>query len=1105
MTLRTLFSRSRNALQSVSPLVSVFAVLAASSAFPLFADSYEGSAQEPAKASQSAEKKVSDKPAKKKKPLFSSNTFGGLRARAIGPAIMSGRVSSIDAVAVDPLTIYVGAASGGLWKSTDAGTTFKPIFDDYPQSVGVVRLAPSDPNTVWVGTGEPWPRNSVSYGLGVYKSTDAGENWKAMGLEETERISAIRIHPEDPNVVYVCATGPLFHDHEARGLFKTADGGDTWEKILYVDEKTGCADMDIDPQEPEILYAAMWQFRRSAHFFESGGPGSGLYRSTDGGESWEEVREGLPKGDLGRIAVAIAPSRPNVVYATVEAEHTALYRSDDLGRSWQEVNASQNVQMRPFYFSELVVDPTDHNRVYKPGFMLTISVDGGKSFSSLFGSGFGSSVHPDHHALWINPHNPHEILLGTDGGVYLSQDRATRWNHLKTLPLSQPYHVNVDNETPYNVYGGLQDNGSWTGPSRATGGIVGGAWQMLSFGDGFWVVPDPEDANTVYSEIQGGRLLRVDKKLGTAKSIFPYPNDGQEKLRFNWNSPIYVSPNDPATLYFGSQYLHRSKDRGESWQTISPDLTTDDPAKQRQAESGGLTTDNSTAENHCTIYTISESPKNPDLIWVGTDDGNLQISRDAGATWTNVAGNVSGIPEGAWVSEIHASPHDEATAFATFDGHWTGDFNPYVYRTSDYGQNWTALGLESLEGYAHVIKQDPVNPNLLFVGTELGLWISLDGGGQWARFKENLPLVPVHDLTVQERESDLVLATHGRGFYILDDLTPLRALTLDALKEKVVLLPSKPAEMYVSGSAFPFSIGADDEFVGESLSETASIVYYLSKRHLFGDLKVEIFDASGKQITTLQGGKRKGINRVSWPMRYKAPKLPAATNLVPAFSGPRVPEGTYTVKLTKGKQVLEGEVQLVPDQRSPYPEADRKLQQKSALEVYDALEQLTYLTTSLTTIRDQAKERAEASKRSGDRKKLEELSKDAEEMRASLVSTNKAGWLSGDEKLRENLGALYGNISTYDGRPTGSQMDEKDRLFAQLEEAKRDVDGFVQGRLAAANQLLTKRGAETIELMPEDQWMAENSGTGASAAVMLSSKRNRQMLRQMVFRGFAGL
>ena len=1044
-------------------------------------------------------------PAKKPKPAFSSNTFGGLRARAIGPAIMSGRVSSIDATSTDPLTIYIGAASGGLWKSTDAGTTFKPIFDDHPQSIGVVKLAPSDPSTVWVGTGESWTRNSVSYGQGVFKSTDAGDSWQLMGLEDTERISTIRIHPKDPNIVYVCATGPLFHDHTARGLFKTTDAGETWNKILYVDEKTGCADMDMDPQEPEVLYAAMWQFRRSAHFFESGGPGSGLFRSTDGGETWQETRQGLPEGNLGRIAVAVAPSRPNVVYATVEAEHTALYRSDDLGQSWREVNASQNVQMRPFYFSELVVDPTDHNRVYKPGFMLTISVDGGKSFTSLFGSGFGSSVHPDHHALWINPNNPHEILLGTDGGVYLSQDRATRWNHLKTLPLSQPYHVNVDNDTPYNVYGGLQDNGSWTGPSRSTGGIVAGAWQMLSFGDGFWVIPDPEDSNTVYSEIQGGRLLRVDKKLGTAKSIYPFPIDGQDKLRFNWNSPIYISPNDPATLYFGSQFLHRSRDRGESWETISPDLTTDDPTKQRQRESGGLSIDNSTAENHCTIFTISESRKNPQVIWVGTDDGNLQISRDAGATWTNVAPNVPEIPAGAWVSEIHAGAHDEATAFATLDGHWTGDFNPYVFKTTDYGKNWTALGLDSLEGYAHVVKQDPVNPNLLFVGTETGLWISLDGGLQWARFKENLPPVPVHDLTIQEREGDLVIATHGRGFYILDDLTPLRALTVDALKETVVLLPSKPAEMFVSGSAFPFSIGADDEFVGESLSETASIVYYLSKRHLFGDLKVEIFDASGKLITTLQGGKRKGINRVSWPMRYKAPKLPAATNLVPAFSGPRVPEGTYTVKLTKGKTILEGEVQLVPDQRSPYPEADRKLQQKTALDIYDALEQLTYLTENLTTIRDQSRDRAANAKKAADRKKLESLGQSAEDMRAGLVSTSKAGWLSGDEKLRENLGALFGSVSSYDGRPTDSQMEEIEKLLAQLESAKKQVASLVQGELAAINQLLSKRGAETIELVDETQWMAENSGTGASAAALLSSKHSREMLRKMLFHSFSGL
>ncbi|MEO1084312.1 MAG: glycosyl hydrolase, partial [Acidobacteriota bacterium] len=842
---------------------------------------------------------------------------------------MSGRIASLDAVATDPVTVYVGTASGGVWLSKDGGTTFDPIFDEHTQSIGAVRVAPSDPDTVWVGTGESWTRNSVSIGEGVFKSTDGGESWKMMGLAESERIGAIRIHPKDPDTVYVCALGQLFSDHEERGVYKTTDGGETWDRILYVDATTGCADFDIDPQEPDILYAAMWQVRRWAYFFESGGPGSGLHRSMDGGETWEVIENGFPEEDLGRIAVAVAPSRPNVVYATVESKETALYRSDDLGSTWRQVNASQNVQMRPFYFSELVIDPTDHNRVYKPGFTLTVSVDGGQSFSSMLGGGFNFSVHPDHHALWINPTNPHELILGTDGGIYVSYDRYGSWNHIKTLPVSQFYQVAADNEVPYNVYGGLQDNGSWVGPSRASGGVPNSAWKMVSFGDGFWVLPDPNDSNIAYSESQGGNLFRADKKLGVTKTIFPYPRGDEEKLRFNWNAPMHLSPTMEGTLFYGSQYLHRSTDRGETWETISPDLTTDDPEKQRQHESGGVSIDNSTAENHCTIYTISQSPRDGEVIWVGTDDGNIQVTRDGGQTWTNVAANVPDIGEFPFVTSVHASPHDVGTAFVTLDRHWHGDMAPYAFKTTDFGASWTSiLGGESVDGYAHVIEQDPANPDLLYLGTEFGLFLTLDGGSQWARFKGGLPRVAVHDVFVHPQDHDLVVGTHGRGVYIIDDLTPLRALTVDALDDKVVLLPSRPSEMLIGGAG-AFGLGSDDEFVGQVPSEAASVAYYLSKRHLFGDLKVEIYDQDDNLLASLPGGKRKGLNRVDWPMRYKAPKLPAATNLVPAFVGPVVLEGTYKVKLIKGKDEFWGTVDLGPDRRNPYATDERLAQQKA--------------------------------------------------------------------------------------------------------------------------------------------------------------------------------
>ncbi len=1009
-----------------------------------------------------------------------SATFGGLRARAIGPAVMGGRIAAIDAVAEDPLTVYVGAASGGVWKSTDGALTFKPIFDDHPQSIGAIKIDPSDSDVVWVGTGEPWTRNTVSVGFGVYKTDDGGENWKSVGLEDTERISTIRVDPTDGDVVYVCATGHLWDANEERGLFKTTDGGESWEKVLYVDADTGCADIDIDPQDPRVLYAAMWQFRRYPDFFESGGPGSGLYKSTDGGESWAELRDGFPAGDLGRIAVAVAPSRPSVVYATIEAaEDSGLYRSEDLGKTWEKVNSSTNVVMRPFYFGELVVDPVDYKRVYKPGFMLTVSTDAGKSFTGLFGSGFSIAVHPDHHALWINPANPHEILLGTDGGLYMSYDRAAHWRHVQALPISQFYHVSHDNAWPYNVYGGLQDNNSWMGPSRGTGGVQNKDWEVIGTGDGFWSFADPEDPNILYTEYQGGQLTRIDNRLGEVKAIKPWPQEGQDELRFNWNTPIHMSPNDPKTIYYGSQYIHRSRDRGDSWETLSGDLTTNDPQRQRQKQSGGLTIDNSTAENNATVYSISESPKDARVIWAGTDDGQLHVTRDGGGSWTNVVANVPDVPEFTWVSSVVASPHDAASALVTFDGHRTGDMGVYVYRTGDHGATWTSLASDEIEGYAWVIKQDPLNADLLYLGTELGLYLSLDGGGQWARFKENLPKVAVHDIVIHPTEHDVILATHGRGIYIIDDVTPLRALTQEILDSDVVILPSRPAPMVITDQmANPFGGG---EFVGESPREAATVDYYLKKRHLFGDFKIEVYDQEGELITTLPTGRRPGLNRSYWPMRLKPPKMPAATNLVFAFQGPKVLEDTYKVKLIKGKKTLDGEVTLVGDPRSPHSAEDRRFQQTTALEIYDRMSDLTYLVETLVDLRDQGRERTEVLKRKADIQKVEAFADRLEEIRGSMVSTSKAGWLSGDEKLRENLGNLFGDILRYEGRPTESQLTRKESLLAEFTAAEKQAEDYLGTEIPALNALLEKRGADPLVRQSREDWDAEESGGAAGA------------------------
>ncbi len=1003
---------------------------------------------------------------------ITSATFGGLRARAIGPAVMSGRIAAIDAVSGTPPVIYVGAASGGVWKSIDGGITFKPIFDDHVQSIGAVRVNRHNPDDVWVGSGESWVRNSVGIGDGVYRSTDGGTTWKHLGLAGNRHVAAIRLSSRDPETAFVCALGNAWAPSAERGVYRTTDGGANWTLVLKVDANTGCADLDIDPANPNILFAAMWDFRRYPDFFRSGGPGSGLYRSIDGGVSWQRLTQGLPEDEVGRIAVAVAPSRPGTVYATVECAESALYRSDDLGATWARLSDASAIGMRPFYFSELVVDPKDAERVYKPAFTLGVSTDGGKTFSSLFG-GFGSGIHPDHHALWIDPENPKHLLLGTDGGVYESYDQNGHWRFIANLPVAQFYHVAVDGQWPYHVYGGLQDNGSWRGPSRAPGGIRNRDWESIGFGDGFWSFPDPDDNDFVYSEFQGGKLLRVNRRLGEVKWISPAAAAGGPELRFNWNTPLHMPPLEPGVLLYGSQFVHRSTDRGESWQVISPDLTTDDPQRQRQLLSGGLTIDNSTAENNATVYTISASPRDAGVIWAGSDDGLVHVTRDGGRHWQNVTRNIAGAPAGAWVSHLAASPHDAATAFATIDAHRNGDFTPYVYRTDDYGATWRALAGGDVAGYAWVIKQDPVNPALLFLGTEFGLHVSLDGGGHWARFTENLPKVAVHDIAIHPTEHDVILATHGRGVYIIDDITPLRALTAEIMEQEIALLPARPAVMVDGGGLQEFE--ADDGFSAANPPQAAVITYWLKKRHLFGPFKLNVYDRENRLIVTLPTAKRPGINRVEWPMRLKPPKLPAATSLAPATQGPRVPEGRYRIELVKGKQSLDGEVELVPDPRTLHTAEDRAVQQKLALDLYAALENLTYLSESVTDLAAQARDRAsQLGGRDADR--LERFAAKIDEFNATLVSTSKAGWLSGEEKLREKMSGVYGAVNDYAGRPTATQLAEAEKYQAELAAAVESAEKLLTGHLPRLNKMLAARDLPPLVRQSREQWEEDSAG-----------------------------
>src|SRR6267143_1107904 len=626
---------------------------------------------------------------------FDSDTISGLGARNIGSAAMSGRVAALAAVKEDGrLTVYVGAASGGVWKSSNGGTTFKPVFDkEAAQSIGAVAIDPQAPKTIWAGTGEAWTRNSVSIGDGIYKSTDGGDSWTNMGLPNSERISKIIIDPKNSGTVYVCVPGKLWSDSEDRGVYKTTDGGKTWNKILKgANLSTGCSMSSMTPQDPRILFAGMWDFRRKGWTFRSGGEnpsapsGSGFFQTTDGGTIWKELDEksakGLPAKPWGRVAVTIAPSKPNVVYAMIESTRSALFRSEDGGRSF---------------------------------------------------SGIGNGAHGDFHDVWVNPDNTDHVIAGDDGGVWYSYDGGNTWWKGNNLPISQFYHVSADNADPYHVFGGLQDNSVWIGDSQYPGGITNGRWESLFGGDGFWVFPDPADSNYVYAESQGGFIGRVNRFTLEGRLIKPEPNYGEGKLRFNWNTPIHISPNEKGTIYIGAQFLFRSRDHGQSWERISPDLTTNDHEKQKQEESGGVTVDNSYAEMHTTIYSISESPRDGQTIWVGTDDGNLQVTRDGAKSWTNVVGNVPNLPKASWVSWVEASLYDAGTAYATFDRHTFGDIEPHVFKTTDYGKTWTPIVAadSGVRGYAHVIKEDTEAPNLLFLGTEFGLWISLDGGKHW--------------------------------------------------------------------------------------------------------------------------------------------------------------------------------------------------------------------------------------------------------------------------------------------------------------------------------------------------------------------------------------
>jgi photosystem II stability/assembly factor-like uncharacterized protein len=864
---------------------------------------------------------------------FSPRLLEPLTARPIGPANMSGRVTAIAVVENKPATMFVAAASGGLWKTVNNGITWTPVFDEQPvASLGDVAVAPSNPDVVWVGTGESNARNSVSWGDGAYKSTDAGKTWKHVGLKETDYVGRIAIHPKNPDIVYVAAMGRFWGPNKERGIYKTLDGGKSWEQVKFLNEDTGFIDLVMDPADPETLYAAAYPVRRDA--FSGGnpatmtGPEGGLYKSTDGGKSWNKLTNGLPDRPIGRCGLAVCRKDPRLVYAVVQTDRTAVrnvpgqaegnsgkvetggvFRSDDRGETWTKVN---DLCPRPFYFGQIRVDPNNPQRVYVLGITLHVSTDGGKTFRADSAPG----VHSDLHALWIDPADSRHLVSGSDGGLFLSYDRSAHWEHLKNLPISQFYGVAVDMRQPYRVYGGLQDNGTWGGPSRTYNreGITICDWFRVYGADGFQCQVDPTDADTVYAEWQYGRLLRLNVRTGEENDIQPKAAKGEPAYRFNWNAPVLLSPHNPRTLFFAGNHVFRSVDRGAVWEVISPDLTRGKPGPSPHT-------------GH-TITALAQSPLKAGILYAGTDDGRIHVTRDGGSSWKDVSdsvpltlpshpaggegkpgkpsppadggeGKVRGTAD-SWVTRIEASHFAEGTAYLALDRHRHEDRAPYVFRTEDYGATWKPLANNlPAGGPVHVIREDPRNRDLLYVGTEFGLFVSLDRGASWLPLRNGLPTVPVHDLVIHPRDRELVVGTHGRGIYVID-VAPLQELTAKVRAEPAHLFDVKPALVFHFRGARGMGVGKN--YIAPNPPYGAAIYYYLKDKAM-EDVRVTVSDPLGNPVAILQGPGEAGLHQVQWNLLGRA-------SIVPPRAATSVPPGDYVVRVKIGDQVLAKKVRV---------------------------------------------------------------------------------------------------------------------------------------------------------------------------------------------------
>jgi photosystem II stability/assembly factor-like uncharacterized protein len=892
--------------------------------------------------------------------------FKNLKARSIGPAGMSGRVTSIDALQTNPNIIYLGTASGGVWKTENSGAKWEPIFDDQPTlNIGSVALQQSNPSVVWVGTGEGNPRNSVSIGGGIYKSLDGGKNWKMMGLEKTKNIHRIIIDPNNPNIIYAAAIGNPYGVHPERGVYKTTDGGENWNLILHTNDSSGCADLIIDPTNPNKLMAAMWQHRRTPYSFMSGGNGSGLYVTIDAGKNWKKLgkEEGLLEGSYGRIGLTIAYNEPKRMYALVEATKNGLYKTDDGGYKWELVNSDEKVVTnRAFYFQDIRVDPKNENRLYNITQTITVSEDAGKSFKTVIPY---SGIHPDHHAFWINPLDPNLIIEGNDGGIGISRDRGRNWIFSEQLPVGQFYHINVDNKMPYNLMGGMQDNGSWRGPAytHTNGGIRNYYWNNVGGGDGFDVSPDPDDNDWVYAMSQEGELQKQNVVTGEDMSIKPPTPDEKTYLRFNWNAAFAQDPFDTKTIYYASQFLHKSNNKGLSWQTISPDLTTNNKVQQNQENNGGLSVDITGAENYNTILCIEPSAKDNKIIWIGTDDGNVQLTKDGGKTWINFREKIAGMPVGAWVPQIRASKYNAAEAFVVCNDYRRGDFKPYIFRTKNYGQTWERMiDDKKVKGYALCMIQDPTEPNLIFVGTESGLWVSFDNGTNFQQFKNNYPSVSTYDLAIQEREADLCIATFGRAMYVVDDIRPLRYVAANSgttFTKPITLFETADAYQTNYKPAPGYEWSTWGLYEGQNRNRGAAYTFFYNptkektdttKKIKTDSAIVKIYTAANDLVRTTKIKIDTGFNKNYWRFETSGIREPGVAKPKtdfpePVNNGLLAYPGNYKIVIAVGKFADSTTIVVKPD-----------LNVQNDKTVYDAkivlLKRLEKSTLKLTTVTD---------------------------------------------------------------------------------------------------------------------------------------------------------